>query len=430
MKVSRLLLVPALLLSGRAVLAGGDPPAGSAAARWGADYFPNVSLVTHEGKTVRFFDDLIRDKVVVISFIYTSCPDACPLETAKLTEVHGLLGDRVGRDVFFYSISIDPETDTPEVLRAYAERFQVGAGWQFLTGAKDDIRLLRQKLGLLRSGEERLVDHSLSLLIGNQATGQWLKRSPMENPYLLATQIGDWLHNWKLPPAPGRDYADAPKLRSVARGENLFRTRCMTCHGIGATDGIVRQGPDLLGVTERRERPWLARWLAEPDVMLAEKDPLALELFAANRNLPMPNMRLMPSEVEALLDFMHGESRRIQDERAAALAASARAEADAREAEADGGDVEGGTEEGGVVEEKVPPCCEKRDGLVLESEEEEPARASSTGLSASDLSASRAASAPAAPERPAAHLPNGPILLCLGLALAIGGLGAACGRRC
>ena len=64
--------------------------------RWGANYFPNVPLITHEGKTVRFFDDLIKDKVVVINFIYTTCPDACPLETARLTELYKILGDRVG----------------------------------------------------------------------------------------------------------------------------------------------------------------------------------------------------------------------------------------------------------------------------------------------------------------------------------------------
>src|SRR6185503_16087443 len=127
----------------------GDPSATtSGGARWGAEYFPNVELVSHEGRTVRFFDDLIRDKVVVIDFIYTSCPDACPLETAKLVEVQELLGDRVGKDVFLYSISIDPERDTPAVLREYAERFQTGPGWLFLTGAAADIRLLRQKLGM------------------------------------------------------------------------------------------------------------------------------------------------------------------------------------------------------------------------------------------------------------------------------------------
>ena len=98
----------------------GDAPVERVATPWGAEYFPNVPLITHEGRTVRFFDDLIRDKVVVISFIYTHCPDACPLETAKLAEVASLLGERIGKDVFFYSISIDPKRDTPEVLREYS----------------------------------------------------------------------------------------------------------------------------------------------------------------------------------------------------------------------------------------------------------------------------------------------------------------------
>src|SRR5262249_39406059 len=104
--------------------------------RWGANYFPNVELVTHEGKRVRFFDDLLKDKTVVLNFIYTSCPDACPLETAKLAEVQAILGDRVGVDTFFYSISIDPQHDTPEVLADYAKRFRAGPGWLFLTGAE------------------------------------------------------------------------------------------------------------------------------------------------------------------------------------------------------------------------------------------------------------------------------------------------------
>src|SRR5262245_493558 len=113
---------------------------------WGRDYFPDVPLITHEGKTVRFFDDLTEGKVVVINFIYTSCPDACPLETARLLQVQKILGERVGQDVFLYSISIDPLRDTPEVLRAYSERFGTGPGWLFLTGQPADIALLRTKL--------------------------------------------------------------------------------------------------------------------------------------------------------------------------------------------------------------------------------------------------------------------------------------------
>ena len=84
---------------------------------WGADYFPNVTLLTQDGKKVRFFTDVIKGKVVALNFIYTNCPDACALETARLREVQRILGDRVGRDVFLYSITIDPKHDTPKVLK-------------------------------------------------------------------------------------------------------------------------------------------------------------------------------------------------------------------------------------------------------------------------------------------------------------------------
>ena len=283
---------------------------------WGADYFPNVPLVTHHGKSVRFFDDLIKDKVVVINFIYTICPDTCPLETARLARVQRLLGDRVGRDIFMYSISIDPDNDTPEVLAEYAERYNVKPGWLFLTGDESDITLLRKRLGLyIDEIQDGSGNHNVNLIIGNQATGRWMKRSPFENPHVLATQIGSWLTDWKAPPVADRDYGDAPKLRRISRGESLWRTRCTPCHTIGGgekkrlEEGLV--GPDLLGVTERRERAWLRRWLTEPDKMLEEKDPIALEQFARYK-VSMPNMRLNKIDIATLLRFMKQESRRVQ----------------------------------------------------------------------------------------------------------------------
>ena len=117
-----------------------------AATPWGSNYFPNVPLITHNGETVNFFDDLIKDKVVVINFIYTHCPDSCPLETAQLAKVQKIMGERLGKDVFFYSITVDPENDTPQVLKEYRDRFK--ARWTFLTGKKEDIIQLRKKLGL------------------------------------------------------------------------------------------------------------------------------------------------------------------------------------------------------------------------------------------------------------------------------------------
>lgn len=311
----RIRAVTALVLLIAAILAfpgGHAAAAGDGGTIWGVDYFPNVPLVTHQGKKVRFFDDLIKGKVVAINFIYTSCPDACALETARLREVQKILGDRVGRDVFIYSISIDPKHDTPEVLRQYAKKFRVGPGWLFLTGEEADITLLRKKLGLYDEEKpgEQLKEHNLSHIIGNQATGRWMKASPYENPYVLATQLGSWLHNWKMPPKYKRDYAEAPQLRAISKGEELFRTRCSPCHTIGAKEAAGPLGPDLAGVTWKRERTWLARWMKEPDKMLEEKDSLAVAMLAEYNNLPMPNMGLTEVEIQALFAYIEQESHR------------------------------------------------------------------------------------------------------------------------
>src|SRR5215470_2659310 len=96
-------------------------------------HFPNIELITQDGQKVHFYDDLVKGKIVAIDLIYTTCHYACPLETARLAQVQKKLGDRVGKDIFFYSISIDPEHDTPEVLKAYMEKFHIGPGWAFLT---------------------------------------------------------------------------------------------------------------------------------------------------------------------------------------------------------------------------------------------------------------------------------------------------------
>lgn len=293
--------------------------------RWGRNYFPNVPLVTHEGETVRFFDDLIKDKVVAINLIYTSCEDSCPLITARLAKVQQILGDRVGRDIFMYTLSIDPAHDTPEVLRAHMEKYRVGPGWVFLTGKEQDILLLRRKLGFLFQGiRTDLKDHNGAVLIGNQSTGQWMKRSPMDSPYFLAAQIGTWLTNWKVrDPHANENYASAPTLQVPSMGENLFRTRCAVCHTIGGAVRTVgggdaieasqhRAGPDLLGVTQRREREWLARWLADPARMIEGKDPIATALYAQYDNVVMPNFRLSEVEIDALIEFLGAESRRIR----------------------------------------------------------------------------------------------------------------------
>ena len=279
---------------------------------WGADYFPNVELITQDGQKVRFYDDLIKDKVVAINFIFTTCSQICPAETAKLRQVQKLLGDRVGRDVFFYSISIDPERDIPAVLKQYAQKFDAGGpGWLFLTGKADDILLLRSKLGLYRGAQEEptKADHGTSLIVGNEANGQWIKRSPFDNAQVLAGVLGNWLHNWKVPAVAEagakRSYSAAARLAHISDGEQLFRRRCVTCHSGGSGESL---GPDLAGVVQKRPRAWLTRWLMVPDQMLAEKDSIALELYARFKEVPMPNLGLTAHDAEALIEYLEDRS--------------------------------------------------------------------------------------------------------------------------
>src|ERR1051326_8188136 len=117
--------VAAIFLIAILYLAVGPTPATADNARWGANYFPNVVLTTQDGVKVHFYDDVLKGKSVVIDLIYTSCLDSCPLETARLAQVQKMLGDRVGKEIFFYSISIDPKRDTPKVLKQYAKNYHV-----------------------------------------------------------------------------------------------------------------------------------------------------------------------------------------------------------------------------------------------------------------------------------------------------------------
>jgi protein SCO1/2 len=269
------------------------------------NYFPNVPLRTQDGTTVRFYDDLLKGKSVVINVIYTRCKDLCPLETARLAQVRNLLGERVGKDIFFYSISIDPEHDTPAVLKAYMDKFRVGPGWQFLTGKKEDIVLVRKKLGLWSRTDAYDPDgHLGSVMVGNEPAGQWMRQSAVDNPRFLATKISTFLIGWKnQPQVPQTSYATARPIEGLDAGTYLFRTRCSACHTIGQGQAV---GPDLLRVASIRDRAWLARYIKTPDKLLAEKDPIATELFA-KYGVRMPNLRLGDGDVETLIQYLEAQ---------------------------------------------------------------------------------------------------------------------------
>ena len=294
----------ALLATAAAML--GPAPA-IAASPGGPGYFPNVPLTTQDGKVVHFYDDLLKGKSVVINLIYTHCSGTCPLETAKLSQVQRLLGDRVGKDIFFYSISIDPTHDTPEALKAYATKFQVQPGWLFLTGKKEDIKLISKQLGLSSLTDATSLDgHMPALMIGKEATGEWMRNSAVDNPRFLATTILHFFDGYSAKPV--QSYADMGPLHNVGKGEYLFKSSCTACHTIGKGD---RVGPDLLNVTRLRDHAWLARYVAAPDLVLAAGDPIARKLFARYKNVRMPNLGLSAEDVDALLRYMEQQSRAV-----------------------------------------------------------------------------------------------------------------------
>lgn len=139
-------------------------------------YFPNVTLRTQDDKPVRFYDDLIKDRAVTINFFYAQCDEICPLVTANLARVQQLLGDRVGRDIFMYSISLKPETDTPAALKHYAQMHGAQPGWTFLTGAKADVELLRRSLGFTNpvpSVDQDVTQHIGNIRYGNEPLMLW-----------------------------------------------------------------------------------------------------------------------------------------------------------------------------------------------------------------------------------------------------------------
>lgn len=139
-------------------------------------YFPNVVLTTHEGKKVRFYDDLIKDKIVVINFMYAECEGICPGITANLLRVQKMLGGRVGRDIFMYSITLKPEEDTPKDLRRYAQMHGVKPGWLFLTGKPDEIDVLRRNLGFSDTNPKLDKDksnHIGAIRYGNEPRQWW-----------------------------------------------------------------------------------------------------------------------------------------------------------------------------------------------------------------------------------------------------------------
>jgi protein SCO1/2 len=147
-------------------------PAAADATSAAQKYFSDVELIDQDGKPRRFYSDLLKGKTVVVNAFFTTCTSVCPPMTRNLEKVQEALGDRFGREVFFVSISVDPEVDTPARLKDYAAKFHAKPGWLFVTGKKENVDWALYKLGQYVEDKN---DHTTGIIVGNEATGLWKK---------------------------------------------------------------------------------------------------------------------------------------------------------------------------------------------------------------------------------------------------------------
>src|SRR4026207_547789 len=148
-------------------------PAASARVRSPAEkYFSDVELINQDGQKMRFYSDVLKDKVVVINTFFTTCTGVCPPINRNLERVQEALGDRLGKDAFQISMSVDPETDTPARLKEYSSRFHARPGWIFLTGKKENVDWALYKLGQYVASKD---GHTNIIIIGNEPKGLWKK---------------------------------------------------------------------------------------------------------------------------------------------------------------------------------------------------------------------------------------------------------------
>lgn len=158
---------------------------------------PDSELLDQNGRKIRFYTDLVKGHTVAINFIFTTCTTICPPLGATFARVQKELGDSVGRDVRFISISVDPATDTPERLKAWGAKFHAGENWTFVTGNKSQVDELLRALG---ASSARREDHSPTILIGNDVHGKWTRTYGLAKSGQLVQIIND-VREGKIAPA-------------------------------------------------------------------------------------------------------------------------------------------------------------------------------------------------------------------------------------
>jgi protein SCO1/2 len=169
-----------------------ESPAKAVAPSPAEKYFSDVELINQDGQKMRFYSDVLKDKVVVINTFFTTCTSVCPPMNRNLERIQEALGERLGKDAFLVSISVDPETDTPPRLKEYSRRFHARPGWIFLTGKKENVNWALYKLGQYVETKD---DHTTIIIIGNEPKGLWKKAFGLAKPDELMKIVDDVIND-------------------------------------------------------------------------------------------------------------------------------------------------------------------------------------------------------------------------------------------
>ena len=148
-------------------------------------YFSDVKLVDQDGTTVDLYA-LIKGRTVVMNSFFATCTGSCPVMSGTFALFQKEFPDRVGKDLVLISITVDPETDTPPKLKAYAEKMRAGPGWYLLTGSRQQVELALHKIG--QSAPDREA-HTNIFIVGNDRTGLWKKAFGLAKPAELAKLV-------------------------------------------------------------------------------------------------------------------------------------------------------------------------------------------------------------------------------------------------
>jgi protein SCO1 len=157
-------------------------------------YFGDVLLTNQDGKPLRLYTDILKGNVVIINSFYCTCSSVCRVTIPVFKQLQESLGERVGKDVRLVSITVDPQNDTPEVLRQYAAGVGAKPGWEFLTGDKQIVDEVLYKFGLYTDAKE---DHSNVFIVGNEPTGLWKKVLGIAPPYEILRSVESVLNDRK-----------------------------------------------------------------------------------------------------------------------------------------------------------------------------------------------------------------------------------------